>query len=367
MCGLVGAAGNVTVDVKDVFTQLLLVDVVRGHHATGAAMVKRVDDHILMEKAPIPSPIWIGTKQYQDLIGNIGLKVLIGHNRYATVGEKNTANSHPFQFDGLVGAHNGTLENWALKTLDDYKTFGTDSEALYNSIAKNGLKETIGNMGGAWALTWFDKKNNTINLLRNNKRPLYYAYSENRENLFWASEADMLEWIVKRHKIKIFENGIYECEADRHYRWTLPTNATDKFDKPVMTVVEGATFEPYVAPHHFTQNWKSNDYGYGSVGGSYGHAHVSHHVPSRKHVKDVPGKIDTNKFRPPYKDAYGKVLNKQQFEKLVTAGCVYCENATSVWGEYVHCLKDDMDGRKLYLCSECYNDDDTRILIQQAI
>src|SRR4051812_47418108 len=113
MCGLVGVAGDCTLNMKDVFTQLLLVDVVRGHHSTGAALVKRYENQkILMEKAPIASPDFVRTKEYGDLINTVGAQVLIGHNRYATIGEKTASNAHPFAFDGLVGAHNGTLDSW---------------------------------------------------------------------------------------------------------------------------------------------------------------------------------------------------------------------------------------------------------------
>src|ERR1700761_5954399 len=131
MCGLVGAAGNITPVVKDTFTELLLIDVVRGQHSTGVASVKRNNNSITLHKAPIPSPIFIGTQEYADWLALSANKVLLGHNRYATVGDKTVANSHPFQFPELVGAHNGTLDKWALNQLPGKDKYGTDSEALY--------------------------------------------------------------------------------------------------------------------------------------------------------------------------------------------------------------------------------------------
>lgn len=351
--------------MRDIFTELLLVDVVRGHHSTGAALVKRVDDEILMEKAPMPSPAFIGTNEYKNLINTLGIKAMIGHNRFATIGERVAANAHPFEFANLVGAHNGTLDNWALNKLEDSNMFGTDSEALYNSVSKHGIKDTIGKLTGAWALTWFNKEENTINLLRNSKRPLFYAYSEDRTTLFWASEADMLEWILGRNRIKIFEKSIYACDVDKHYRWEIPEKIGGKFEKPTLSEVKERTFIQNVREF----SWKQDSGWYD--GTTYNPHHTGHQqyplIPKSAEKAPQTAKVDTGKFRPPYKDALGRIINKQKFEELVVTGCVFCDQAQSVWGDFIHPLKDDMDGRKLYLCEDCYNDDDVRELIENSI
>lgn len=360
-------AGDCTVKGRDIFTELLLVDVVRGHHSTGAALVKRFNDEILMEKAPVPSPMFIATDTYRKFVDTLAVKVMIGHNRYATVGEKSAENAHPFKFDNLVGAHNGTLENWALRQLPDHASFGTDSEALYNSVSKVGIKDTINKLYGAWALTWYDVENGTINLLRNSKRPLFYAYSEDRATIFWASESDMLEWILTRNHVKIFEKSIYSCDPDMHYRWVVPAKIGDKFDKPTLTEVKERTFIQNV--RNFS--WKEDSEWYGNeYTGNY--TNVPPHNPGlpftpQPKAAQAAKKVDTKKFRPPYKDALGRIITKPKFEELVSGCCVFCDNSNSVWGDFIHPLKDDMDGRKLYLCEDCYNDDDIRALIENAI
>jgi hypothetical protein len=375
MCGLVGLAGTITAKNKDIFHELLLVDVVRGSHSTGAASVRRFDNEIKVAKGPLSSPFFINTKEYRDAIDNNGLKCIIGHNRYATVGLKNAENAHPFKFDGMVGAHNGTLDDWALRRLDKWTKFGTDSEALFYNLNTNGLKPTIESLTGAWALTWFDSLGSSINLLRNNKRPLYYAYSEDREVVYWASEADMLEWVVKRNGVKLFDNSVFHCDPDIHYKWEIPKSIGGKFEKPVCAKVEGALLPVFTrrdGGSSYRDAYMDSEYT------TYGFASS----PPKAYTQDVlllnppkpkpqdkheHKKLKTDKFRPPYKDAYHRVINKENFEKLIKTGCVYCDEANSKWGDFIFPLKDDMEGRKLYLCKECYEDDEIRQLVDDMI
>lgn len=57
---------------------------------------------------------------------------------------------------------------------------------------KNGVYETIPKLNGAFALTWYDKLDATVNLIRNNERTLFYAISNDRKTIAWASEAWMI-------------------------------------------------------------------------------------------------------------------------------------------------------------------------------
>ncbi len=360
MCGLVGVAGNISLAIKDAFTELLLVDVVRGAHSTGVAAIKREDDTVLLQKNPIPSPLFIGTQEYKDVINTINLKTIIGHNRFATVGAKTVENAHPFQFPNIVGAHNGTLDKWALRQLEAADKFGTDSEALYHNIDLHGVKKAISSVSGAWALTYFDKTDNTINLLRNKERPLYYTYTADRETLFWASESYMLDWILVRNRIKILEGKIYECNPNQHYKWAVPRSALLRFEKPLCMEVMGHVYSKYSGAY--------NDLPWYDVGQYTTYKTYPDKSPTLPVViKGRPAKIDTNKFRPPYKDAYGKVLNKHAFNELVKNGCVFCDQTDSVWGDFIMPMKNDMDGRKLYLCQACYDDDDIRELVSNAL
>ena len=144
MCGLVGVAGDVTLLEKNIFNEMLFCDVLRGSHGTGIALIKNdKNSTFFLHKDAVPSTSFMGTKEYKDVINETNSKCIIGHNRYATIGAKTAENSHPFEFKNLVGAHNGTIDNWSLKHLEGSELFGTDSEALLDSIHKYGLKESI--------------------------------------------------------------------------------------------------------------------------------------------------------------------------------------------------------------------------------
>lgn len=389
MCGLVGLAGDTSLKMRDVFTDLLYVDTLRGHHSTGAALIKRDTNEVLMEKQAIAGPEFIGTKEFKKMMEVHTAKALIGHNRYATIGAKTAENAHPFKFDNVVGAHNGTIDKFALHELDDYWKFGTDSEAVFNSINKIGLKATIEKLTGAWALTFFDHQMNTINLLRNDKRPLFFTYSEDRQTLMWASDADMLAWIMNRHSVKVADNRLYECEPNTHYRWVLPAKFGDVLGKPMVAKVEGfkGVYKPpvhVVQSYHYgagmtAEDWDDQDPLPGVIKQNF--PYVSNHQTrsiaqhqqqqtSKSHTPistKIKIKLETKRFRPPYKNYKGVVQKKEWFEGLIKNGCLYCDKADQKWGDFIKPLKPDLDGRELYLCESCYNTDDTRELVESTL
>jgi len=107
MCGIVGCAGTINKAAKDALAELLVIDSIRGAHSVGLAGVRVSDEVNVHKKAMLPHD-YLQTKGYQDMMLPIQ-KILIGHNRWATKGLVNNTNAHPFEFDGVVGVHNGTI------------------------------------------------------------------------------------------------------------------------------------------------------------------------------------------------------------------------------------------------------------------
>lgn len=176
---------------------MLIVDSIRGSDSTGFVTAKG-DESTVFKIAG--DPYFAKENKTYDRTLMKAANVLIGHNRYATTGKITRLNAHPFDFPNVVGVHNGTLTNkWALP---DGHTFDVDSEALYNAIDTLGVAPAIGKALGAWSLVWFNKKQKTINFLRNDERPMSLCFSEDKKTLFFASEAHMLQWILVRNGVK---------------------------------------------------------------------------------------------------------------------------------------------------------------------
>ena len=178
-------------------------------------------------------------------------KVLIGHNRWATTGAINAKNAHPFNFKGLVGCHNGTLVDQTL--LDNHKNFEVDSENLFDSINNEGVRETIRKTHGAYALTWYDKKEDSINFLRNSQRPLCYVFSLDQKTIFWASEEWMLKVINMKHNLKLGE--IHKLGVETWTSIKLPEKGHQQLED-----IRASKVEVYVPPVKKTHGYHPNYY-----------------------------------------------------------------------------------------------------------
>lgn len=203
-------AGDIFFQEKQAFSTLLLLDRVRGRHSTGVAVIKKDNESTLM-KVVGGSENLISNREWFNDEGEIkeySIKVLIGHNRYATMGAKTAQNAHPFEHGDIIGAHNGTLQY--VYELPSYKKFDVDSEAIFYNFDKIGVRETVSHMNGAWALTWYDKESDTMNFLRNKERPLYYVYSKDESTMFWASQEWMLDVALSSAHIKYGEINLFD-------------------------------------------------------------------------------------------------------------------------------------------------------------
>lgn len=237
MCGLVGVAGDIDAKIIKMFNDMMIFNTTRGRDSTGVASVARGSNAFDLFKMTVHASVLQEFKGY-DRVVTPGRKALIGHARSATVGTVSVGNAHPFEFDKIIGAHNGTIPYHAKSDLPRHNEFGTDSEALFNSINDRGVSETIGSLtGGAYALTWFDAENNTMNLLRNDERPLVFGVINDGKTLVWASEPYFIRAACMRHNIE-HEKNLFVLPVDRHYRWVIPNDSRSKIENPIVRVVE---------------------------------------------------------------------------------------------------------------------------------
>lgn len=258
MCGLVGVAGNLgTKDIK-VFKELLYVDKLRGVDSTGIGIVQG-DGEVLVLKGPW-SPETLLDFKVVDQALLTSAKVLMGHNRAATRGKVSKQNAHPWFTGRILGAHNGTLDCGCLKDLEKNYEGDTDSEQLINSIHSldGKIADALKLAAGAWALTIYDRETEGINLVRTDQRPLFYALSESRDTLYWASEAYMLRWILERNEVKILDNKIHLVTPDVIFSWAIPDRKHIFQDKPNRQAAPGKRVQNFHAPYaNNRETWES--------------------------------------------------------------------------------------------------------------
>lgn len=208
MCGLLGMMGpGVQHTDLDMFKQLAFVSFLRGEHSSGIAQGrtdifnKSVRNNYVVDKLAVTMPyfIWFHTKHKEGnkrLFNSVHDNFFMAHTRAATKGNITNDNAHPFEFDNIIGMHNGTLVDKKYQ-----HPTKTDSELLLEDINERGVIPVLKELDpvSAYALVIFDKNTGRFTFTRNIQRKLYACFCRNRSVMYWASEDSMLEFIFKRN------------------------------------------------------------------------------------------------------------------------------------------------------------------------
>lgn len=270
MCGHVGVAAKLITDqLKNAFTDLLYVDVLRGEDSTGVAAISSAwggnPDIEVFKEVGSPSDLFLvhGKGSRGRSLTFKPVSVYLGHNRAATQGKVNAESAHPFEFENVVGAHNGTVAKWNLRDFHGYKDFEIDSQIIYSHLSHtNSIDQTWAGIDGAAALVWWDKGEKRLNMIRNSQRPLWVVYTEDDKAVLWASEPWMVQVAAIRRGLKLRDP--FEIKVDTLYTFHCVTEAGDDQDK--MRHVERAV-APFV-PKPVTTYYGNQHYPFRGRNGS---------------------------------------------------------------------------------------------------
>lgn len=327
MCGLVGIAGNLSFQDEATMKRLLIFDYFRGPDSTGMGTLRK-DGSTRLAKAAVNPCDFFEMKSFTDALSASASLVFLGHNRYATKGKINGGNAHPFEYGHILGAHNGTLTEASWKALNELNGVDTDvdSQALILAISNFGIDEVVPLLEGAWALTWIDTKEGTLNFLRNKERPFWYAYEKGYKKIFWASEYPIIRAAVEmsttKYEYATCDEG-YSFRAtaeDMHYRIPLEELVKGSDARPTFQVKELKGKEPPPAVTHYSGSPFTGYRGGQTptiqvVGGTSTKNSLTTTGPSPKVINLTGSTVAP----------FAGYLSRSKFDALAACGCSWCQ------------------------------------------
>lgn len=382
MCGLCGVISNyVSAGEYEDFLKLLLISQFRGRDSTGIFSViedKKESFDTKFLKQSVNSSLFLenNKESVDELHQGTSTKLVAGHCRHATKGAVTTANAHPFNFSNIIGMHNGTLsENlgkprYIVKKGKKGNTSvlkeESDSESFFRYLNDNTLIDSLNliqESGNAYAFVWFDRRNKTLNFVRNRLRPLWFAQTTT-QTIYWASEKEMLEFVLKRNGSGMYSNNIDELME-------LPVHQHLSFDLTKSNPVYNYTLTPLKLkePKTTTYSWKE-----GSFWGESQYAHRRHGavvepwrstnwkkkedtqekkvvslpmIPSQKSTVDEKKKDETSFFM-----INNHGYTRKEYDRLLEKGCIFCEQQAGVYDKVRWLNYTD------YLCPICLAEPD---------
>lgn len=234
MCGIVGVVGKIYKKEEDAFKLMLCLDTVRGPHSTGVVSVGAKEWEYLKVAG---TPWELFEMKGFDKLMQVYHTALIGHNRWATVGNVTNDNAHPFAHGDFIGVHNGTLRS--TKDLIESDKFETDSEAIYYHMSKEGPEETVKKLDGAFVLAWYNDDIQAVQLVRNKERPLYLCRSKDGFTYFFASEPWILKIALSKCGVDFNEPAAVETET----LITIPCENTSYKKEPLLAKIKKVAFK----------------------------------------------------------------------------------------------------------------------------
>lgn len=357
MCGLVGIAGKLEFRDEALTRRLLMYDYFRGMDSTGLAAIHKDGEATCVKIASHPIDLF-DMKSFDRALSYGKSNAFIGHNRAATKGAVSNKNAHPYVCGDIIGAHNGTLEysSWA----DLKKVVGedqeTDSHAIFECINMIGIEETSTMLAGAWSLVWYDRVSESLNFLRNDKRPMWFAWTDTFDKLIWSSDWRFIDSACNSgtginetasHNLYSSKDGysFFPTDIDQHYSYKISDllNADKKEPTPTVQELKG---KEVVVTSNFT---KPTHVMSGKTDGTTETAWTSIKNKDKKNdvYQAVPGDAP-----------FGEWWDEETFDLLATYGCSFCGKPVGFYEEGVVIYESD----DLVVCPSCSGETTSRII-----
>lgn len=264
--------------VKKLIKGLLLAEAGSNPDGTGLLSVKarKEGDKVYLLKRGVNALKFLVREEEKVNFMLDDAKMVIGHVRYATKGEVNDGNSHPFMFrvKGKVfaGVHNGVIDYESLVkkalslNIKNPKWFEVDSFLLFACIAKllrqdkpieEAVETVLKDVNGSWALImYWDGK---IYFVKSMERPLWVCDLRSKGlGRFIASTQEMFKKACEIAGENFTDMPEFEAVPYRLYMITENGDVETVKDldiKPVIRV-------PRV-PARIWNDWDNYGYGYG--------------------------------------------------------------------------------------------------------
>lgn len=330
MCGICGMMGERMVEREfQAFDALFHISALRGAHSSGLMGVHEDPKNkgkyvVATAKSTLSSTEFLFEKEemFKKYRKENKPRILVGHCRLASQGKIIKENAHPFSFSNIVGVHNGTITSEMINR----KKFDTDSETLYYNINEKGIEETIEKLkphNAAYALVWFNKKEQTLNFLRNYERTLHFAINE-WGTLYWASEREFLEFIFKRYKMETKQS--FHLSTDTLMSYHINETADDKkFTskelKPIYVMPPQSALNNFSQSPHNTRKRERFNYVTRVWEEIPDHESTTFNavsLPPVPGIKTKPGEpVTMYQFK-------NQVMNGVNLDKVLEEGCAWC-------------------------------------------
>ena len=219
MCGLIGVlvgprerTRREFADIANLFSRLLVLSEHRGPHATGAALVATAGD-LLVEKAPMPAHLFVGTDGYRRLCEQVDTRttVLMGHTRWPTQGSHyDNENNQPLV--SLTRSSVALTHNGHIPEVSDYferfhleRKWEVDSEIVLRLACQHlggrgssisAFLQNLGLVAGHLAAVLVTSAQPDKVLFIRRDRPLHVAWHPACRVLLYASEIPILRQAV---------------------------------------------------------------------------------------------------------------------------------------------------------------------------